>query len=120
MLWWLIGLWICSPVLLPIFWLLGRLGQSRKQLRGPVSRGTLERLDAGRVKKSRRTASAAAPAQRRFDRTLTANPRCAIVAVSRGDSPMNSSDRDGPAAERSSDRPAQSGRAREPLTPCFA
>ena len=28
MLWWLIGLWICSPVLLPIFWLLGRLGQS--------------------------------------------------------------------------------------------
>jgi hypothetical protein len=29
MLWWLIGLWVCSPVLLPILWLLGRWGGSR-------------------------------------------------------------------------------------------
>ena len=25
MLWWLVGLWLASPVLLPIFWLLGSL-----------------------------------------------------------------------------------------------
>ena len=31
MLWWLIGLWVCSPVLLPILWLLGRWGESRGQ-----------------------------------------------------------------------------------------
>jgi hypothetical protein len=28
MLWWLIGLWVCSPILLPVFWLLGRLHQT--------------------------------------------------------------------------------------------
>jgi hypothetical protein len=28
MLWWLIGLWLCSPVLLPILWLFGRLQQT--------------------------------------------------------------------------------------------
>jgi hypothetical protein len=28
MLWWFIGLWVCSPVLLPVFWLLGRLHQT--------------------------------------------------------------------------------------------
>jgi hypothetical protein len=26
MLWWLFGLWLCSPVLLPVFWLIGKLG----------------------------------------------------------------------------------------------
>jgi hypothetical protein len=28
MLWWLIGLWLCSPGLLPILWLFGRLPQT--------------------------------------------------------------------------------------------
>jgi|HubBroStandDraft_2_1064218.scaffolds.fasta_scaffold3559522_1 hypothetical protein len=28
MLWWLVGLWVCSPVLLPVFWLLGKLGRA--------------------------------------------------------------------------------------------
>jgi hypothetical protein len=28
MLWWLIGLWLCSPGLLPILWLFGRLQQT--------------------------------------------------------------------------------------------
>ena len=27
MLWWLLAFWVCSPVLLPIVWLLGRLHQ---------------------------------------------------------------------------------------------
>jgi hypothetical protein len=27
MLWWLIGLWVCSPVVAPILWLLGRWGE---------------------------------------------------------------------------------------------
>ena len=28
MLWWLVGLWLLSPALLPIFWLLGMLASS--------------------------------------------------------------------------------------------
>jgi hypothetical protein len=28
MLWWLFGLWLSSPVLLPVFWLIGKLGRA--------------------------------------------------------------------------------------------
>jgi hypothetical protein len=29
-LWWLIGLWLCSPALVPIFWLLGLLAPTSR------------------------------------------------------------------------------------------
>jgi hypothetical protein len=37
MLWWLIGLWVCSPILLPVFWLLGRLHQTLTGSSGSAS-----------------------------------------------------------------------------------
>jgi hypothetical protein len=30
MLWWLLGFWLISPALIPIFWMLGRLTQVRE------------------------------------------------------------------------------------------
>ena len=39
MLWWLVGLWLLSPVLLPIFWLLGMLASpSGSELNGPTDK----------------------------------------------------------------------------------
>jgi hypothetical protein len=37
MLWWLIGLWLLSPALLPIVWLLGRLAPSGDAAVSPPS-----------------------------------------------------------------------------------
>ena len=37
MLWWLVGLWLLSPALVPIFWLLGMLPSSgRSEHSGPT------------------------------------------------------------------------------------
>jgi len=42
MLWWLVGLWLLSPALLPIFWLLGMLASSREsELNGPTDKTPL-------------------------------------------------------------------------------
>ena len=39
MLWWLVGLWLLSPALVPIFWLLGMLASSsRSKLSGPTDK----------------------------------------------------------------------------------
>ena len=49
MLWWLIGLWVCSPVLLPVFWLFGRLHQTLVRTPEAISGSTSipsERLGA--------------------------------------------------------------------------
>jgi hypothetical protein len=35
MLWWLVGLWLLSPALVPIFWLLGVLASSGRSLADP-------------------------------------------------------------------------------------
>ena len=35
MLWWLVGLWLASPALLPIFWLLGSLRRALQEKRRP-------------------------------------------------------------------------------------
>ena len=47
MLWWLVGLWLMSPALVPIFWLLGVLASSSgSELNGPAdkTRGAQTRL----------------------------------------------------------------------------
>jgi hypothetical protein len=38
MLWWLVGLWLLSPALLPIFWLLARRASSRSELNEPTDK----------------------------------------------------------------------------------
>ena len=39
MLWWLVGLWLLSPALLPIFWLLGMLAPSGgSEFSGPTDK----------------------------------------------------------------------------------
>ena len=41
MLWWLVGLWLASPALLPIFWLLGSLRREKPETGLP---GVAERI----------------------------------------------------------------------------
>ena len=36
MLWWLVGFWLASPVLLPIVWLLGSLRRGKPETAAPA------------------------------------------------------------------------------------
>jgi hypothetical protein len=39
MLWWLVGLWLASPALLPIFWLLDSVGRASRRVAERIMRG---------------------------------------------------------------------------------
>ena len=44
MLWWLVGLWLSSPALLPIFWLVGSLTRAPQENPKTASHRVAERI----------------------------------------------------------------------------